>query len=208
MFGCCRGVRRVRGRHWPRRSGTVPGHRCCSPNCWPVESANCLNPDVIVTTERQPQHLPRIAGPATPRGRRSVATPGPLTETEIASRNRIRMSGPWLDGLQSARRILQVSHAGSSWRVAVEAIGWLQRRRRGRRPGRSSGRLHRIGARSPGELLSRCRAHPRTVQHGRLQPGSAYQLRVTADVRWAGWRWTAGWFAVSSPNSGWIRSNG
>ncbi len=92
-----------------------------------VELRELLDPDVIVTTERQLQHLAedRLA-----RDAEGVADLlrllGPLTETEIALRATASDVRPWLDGLQAARRVLQVSYAGSSWWVAVEDIGRLR----------------------------------------------------------------------------------
>lgn len=92
-----------------------------------VELRELLEPDVIVTTERQLQHL---AEDRRARDAEGVADLlrllGPLTETEIASRATASDVRPWLDGLQSARRVLQVSYAGSSWWVAVEDIGRLR----------------------------------------------------------------------------------
>ena len=92
-----------------------------------VELRELLEPDVVVATERQLQHL---AEDRRARDAEGVADLlrllGPLTEAEIADRATASDVGPWLDGLQTARRALQVSYAGSSWWVAVEDLGRLR----------------------------------------------------------------------------------
>ena len=92
-----------------------------------VELRELLEPDVIVATERQLQHL---AEDRRARDAEGVADLlrllGPLTEDEIALRATASDVRPWLDGLQAARRVLPVSYAGSSWWVAVEDIGRLR----------------------------------------------------------------------------------
>jgi len=92
-----------------------------------VELRELLEPDVIVATERQLQHL---AEDRRARDAEGVADLlrllGPLTEVEIAERATASDVGPWLDGLHAARRILPVSYAGSTWWVAVEDIGRLR----------------------------------------------------------------------------------
>ncbi len=92
-----------------------------------VELRELLEPDVIVATERQLQHL---AEERRARDAEGVADLlrllGPLTEDEIAGRATASDVRPWLDGLQAARRVLPVSYAGSRWWVAVEDIGRLR----------------------------------------------------------------------------------
>ena len=92
-----------------------------------VELRELLEPDVVVATERQLQHL---AEDRRARDAEGVADLlrllGPLTEAEIAHRATASDVGPWLDGLQAARRVLQVSYAGSRWWVAVEDLGRLR----------------------------------------------------------------------------------
>ena len=92
-----------------------------------VELRELLEPDVVVATERQLQHL---AEDRRARDAEGVADLlrllGPLTEAEIAERATALDVGPWLDGLQAARRALQVSYADSRWWVAVEDLGRLR----------------------------------------------------------------------------------
>ena len=92
-----------------------------------VELRELLEPDVIVATERQLQHL---AEDRRARDAEGVADLlrllGPLTEVEITERATASSVGPWLDGLHAARRILPVSYAGNTWWVAVEDIGRLR----------------------------------------------------------------------------------
>ena len=92
-----------------------------------VELRDLLDPDVVAATERQLQHL---ADDRKARDAEGVADLlrllGPLTEAEIVSRTTTPDVRPWLDGLLAARRILQVSYAGSAWWVAVEDIGRLR----------------------------------------------------------------------------------
>jgi ATP-dependent helicase Lhr and Lhr-like helicase len=92
-----------------------------------VELRELLDPQVIATTTQQLQHLSsdRLA-----RDAEGVAdllrVLGPLTEHEIADRCTTREVAGWLDGLQSAKRALQVSFADQTWWAAVEDIGLLR----------------------------------------------------------------------------------
>ena len=92
-----------------------------------VELRELLEPDVIVATERQLQHL---AEDRRARDAEGVADLlrllGPLTEAEIDQRATASDVGPWLDDLQAARRVLQVSYAGHTWWAAIEDIGRLR----------------------------------------------------------------------------------
>ena len=92
-----------------------------------VELRELLDPEVIVTTGRQLQHL---AEERRARDAEGVADLlrllGPLTEDEIADRSTASDVGPWLDGLHAARRVLPVSYADSNWWVAIEDIGRLR----------------------------------------------------------------------------------
>ena len=92
-----------------------------------VELRELLEPEVIVATERQLQHL---AEDRRVRDAEGVADLlrllGPLTEVEIIERATTSEVHPWLDGLRAARRVLEVSYAGNSWWVAVEDIGRLR----------------------------------------------------------------------------------
>ena len=92
-----------------------------------IELRDLLDPDVVVATELQLQHL---AADRRARDAEGVADLlrllGPLTEAEIADRCTASDVGAWLDGLRAARRVLQVSYAGSTWWVAVEDIGRLR----------------------------------------------------------------------------------
>ncbi|CAN3127703.1 ATP-dependent helicase [Mycobacterium sp. smrl_JER01] len=92
-----------------------------------VELRELLDADVVATTARQLQHLTpeRLA-----RDAEGVADLlrllGPLTTEEIATRCVSGEIGGWLEGLLSAKRVVQVSFAGQSWWVAVEDIGRLR----------------------------------------------------------------------------------
>lgn len=92
-----------------------------------VELRELLDPDVVVATERQLQHL---AEDRRARDAEGVADLlrllGPLTEAEIAERSIAVDVGPWLDGLRATRRALQVSYAGRQWWVGVEDVGRLR----------------------------------------------------------------------------------
>jgi ATP-dependent Lhr-like helicase len=92
-----------------------------------IELRDLLDPDVVIATELQLQHL---AADRRARDAEGVADLlrllGPLTEAEIADRCTASDVGAWLDGLRAARRVLQVSYAGSTWWVAVEDIGRLR----------------------------------------------------------------------------------
>ncbi|MGP4055305.1 ATP-dependent helicase [Mycobacterium sp. 4D054] len=92
-----------------------------------VELRELLDADVVATTARQLQHLTpeRLA-----RDAEGVADLlrllGPLTTDEIAARCEHSEIGGWLEGLLSAKRVLQVSFAGQSWWAAIEDIGRLR----------------------------------------------------------------------------------
>ena len=92
-----------------------------------VELRELLDPEVVVSTHRQLQHLSpdRLA-----RDAEGVADLlrllGPLTEDEIAERSTASDIGGWLEGLRAARRAVTVSYAGRTWWVAVEDIGRLR----------------------------------------------------------------------------------
>lgn len=92
-----------------------------------VELRELLEADVVAATERQLQHL---AEDRRARDAEGVADLlrllGPLTEAEIADRATASDVRPWLDGLQAARRALEVSYAERRWWVAVEDIGRLR----------------------------------------------------------------------------------
>ncbi|WP_460355214.1 ATP-dependent helicase [Mycobacterium sp. ZZG] len=92
-----------------------------------VELRELLDADVVATTARQLQHLTpeRLA-----RDAEGVADLlrllGPLTTDEIVARCEHSEIGGWLEGLLSAKRVLQVSFAGQSWWAAIEDIGRLR----------------------------------------------------------------------------------
>ena len=92
-----------------------------------VELRELLEPDVVVATERQLQHLAQDRRARDAEGVADLLRLlGPLTEAEIAARSTASEVGAWMDGLHAARRALQVSYAGSTWWVAVEDIGRLR----------------------------------------------------------------------------------
>ncbi|MFG1930452.1 ATP-dependent helicase [Mycobacterium sp. NPDC048908] len=92
-----------------------------------VELRELLDPQVIATTTRQLQHL---AADRLARDAEGIADLlrilGPLTEQEIADRCTTTEVGAWLDGLQAARRVLQVSFADQKWWATIEDIGLLR----------------------------------------------------------------------------------
>ncbi|MGV0715426.1 ATP-dependent helicase [Mycolicibacterium sp. XJ662] len=92
-----------------------------------VELRELLDPQVIVTTTRQLQHL---AEDRRARDAEAVADLlrllGPLTEREVAERATTDDVGGWLDGLRAAKRALTVTFADQTWWVAVEDIGLLR----------------------------------------------------------------------------------
>src|ERR1700741_1136788 len=92
-----------------------------------VELRELLDPEVVVATGRQLQHL---SDDRAARDAEAVADLlrllGPLTEDEIAARAEAADVGGWLEGLRTARRALTVSFAGRNWWVAVEDIGRLR----------------------------------------------------------------------------------
>ncbi|MCG5431687.1 ATP-dependent helicase [Mycobacterium sp. MYCO198283] len=92
-----------------------------------VELRELLDPDVIVATGRQLQHL---AEDRRARDAEGVADLlrllGPLTEAEIVERSEADDVGGWLDGLRADRRAVPVSYAGHTWWAAVEDIGRLR----------------------------------------------------------------------------------
>ncbi len=92
-----------------------------------VELRDLLEPDVVVSTERQLQHLAENRRARDAEGVADLLRLlGPLTEAEIADRSTATEIGPWLDGLLAARRLLHVSYADATWWVAVEDIGRLR----------------------------------------------------------------------------------
>ena len=92
-----------------------------------VELRELLDPDVVVATGRQLQHL---ADDRKARDAEAVADLlrllGPLTTDEIAERCTAPDVDAWLDGLHSARRVLPVSYADRRWWVSVEDVGRLR----------------------------------------------------------------------------------
>ncbi len=92
-----------------------------------VELRELLDPDVIVGTGRQLQHLSADRAARDAEGVADLLRLlGPLTEDEVAARASAVNVGGWLEGLRAARRALTVSFAGRSWWVAVEDIGRLR----------------------------------------------------------------------------------
>ncbi|CAN5198090.1 ATP-dependent helicase [soil metagenome] len=92
-----------------------------------VELRELLDPDVVVATDRQLQHL---TDERAARDAEAVADLlrllGPLSEEEIAARSTASDAGGWLEGLRAAKRALTVAFAGQSWWVAIEDIGRLR----------------------------------------------------------------------------------
>jgi ATP-dependent Lhr-like helicase len=92
-----------------------------------VELRELLDPDVVIATGRQLQHLSadRMA-----RDAEAVADLlrllGPLTTEEVAARAGGADVGGWLEGLSATKRALTVSFAGHSWWVAIEDMGRLR----------------------------------------------------------------------------------
>jgi ATP-dependent Lhr-like helicase len=92
-----------------------------------VELRELLDPDVIVATGRQLQHLSADRAARDAEGVADLLRLlGPLTEDEVAERAAAEDVGGWLEGLRAARRALTVSFAGRSWWVAIEDIGRLR----------------------------------------------------------------------------------
>ncbi|MEX1174360.1 MAG: ATP-dependent helicase [Mycobacterium sp.] len=92
-----------------------------------VELRDLLDPDVVVATDQQLQHL------ATDRRARDAEAVadllrllGPLTEDEISHRATASDVGAWLEELRATKRALSVSYAEQTWWVAVEDIGRLR----------------------------------------------------------------------------------
>ena len=92
-----------------------------------VELRDLLDPDVVVTTDQQLQHL---AADRRARDAEAVADLlrllGPLTEDEIGHRATTPDVGGWLAELRATKRALTVSYAEKTWWVAVEDIGRLR----------------------------------------------------------------------------------
>ena len=92
-----------------------------------VELRDLLDPDVVVTTDQQLQHL---AVDRRARDAEAVADLlrllGPLTEDEISARATTPDVGGWLAELRATKRALTVSYAEKTWWVAVEDIGRLR----------------------------------------------------------------------------------
>lgn len=92
-----------------------------------VELRDLLDPDVVVTTDQQLQHL---AADRRARDAEAVADLlrllGPLTEDEISARATTPDVGGWLAELRATKRALTVSYAERTWWVAVEDIGRLR----------------------------------------------------------------------------------
>ena len=92
-----------------------------------VELRDLLDPDVVVTTDQQLQHL---AADRRARDAEAVADLlrllGPLTEDEIGHRATTSDVGGWLAELRATKRALTVSYAEKTWWVAVEDIGRLR----------------------------------------------------------------------------------
>ena len=92
-----------------------------------VELRDLLDPDVVVTTDQQLQHL---AADRRARDAEAVADLlrllGPLTEDEISARATTPDVGGWLAELRATKRALTVSYAEKTWWVAVEDIGRLR----------------------------------------------------------------------------------
>ncbi|WP_099184637.1 ATP-dependent helicase [Mycobacterium kansasii] len=92
-----------------------------------VELRELLDPEVIVATGRQLQHLTADRAARDAEGVADLLRLlGPLTEDEVAARAGAPDVGGWLEGLRAARRALTVSFAGRNWWVAVEDIGRLR----------------------------------------------------------------------------------
>ncbi|HNP14602.1 MAG TPA: crosslink repair DNA glycosylase YcaQ family protein, partial [Mycobacterium sp.] len=92
-----------------------------------VELRELLDPEVIAATARQLQHLSEDRRARDAEGVADLLRLlGPLTEEEIAQRCTAADVGAWLDGLHTAKRVLQVSYAGQSWWVGIEDIGRLR----------------------------------------------------------------------------------
>jgi ATP-dependent Lhr-like helicase len=92
-----------------------------------VELRELLDPQVIVSTTRQLQHLSDDRKARDAEGIADLLRVlGPLTEAEIAERCTTTEVGGWLDGLQASKRALTVSFADRTWWVAVEDIGLLR----------------------------------------------------------------------------------
>ncbi|MGK2865725.1 MAG: Lhr family ATP-dependent helicase, partial [Mycobacterium sp.] len=92
-----------------------------------VELRDLLDPDVVIATNRQLQHLDADRAARDAEGIADLLRLlGPLTEPEITERCVDADIGGWLEGLRAARRALTVSFAGSTWWVAVEDVALLR----------------------------------------------------------------------------------
>ena len=151
-----------------------------------VELRELLDPEVVVATGRQLQHL---SADRAARDAEAVADLlrllGPLTEDEVADRASIADGTDirgWLEGLRAARRALTVSFAGRSWWVAIEDIGRLRDGVGAAVPVGVPAAFTEEVADPLGELLGRyARTHtPFTTAQAAARFGLG--LRVTADV--------------------------
>lgn len=92
-----------------------------------IELRELLDPEVIAATARQLQHL---ADDRKARDAEAVADLlrllGPLTLAEIKHRCHAADPAPWLDGLFTSKRAVNVGYAGQRWWVAIEDIGRLR----------------------------------------------------------------------------------
>ncbi|CAN5528891.1 ATP-dependent helicase [soil metagenome] len=92
-----------------------------------VELRELLEADVITSTGSQLQHLTSERAVRDAEGLADLLRLlGPLTEDEAAQRSNGADVGPWLAGLQDAKRVLRVSFADRTWWVAIEDIGRLR----------------------------------------------------------------------------------
>src|SRR6201992_2432113 len=111
-----------------RRAAALSWHPTLLAECLGgVELRELLDPDVVVGTGRQLQHL---SADRAARDAEAVASLlrllGPLTADEVAERAGGADVGGWLEALFAAKRALPVSFAGGSWWVAIEDIGRLR----------------------------------------------------------------------------------
>ncbi|ORB30670.1 ATP-dependent helicase [Mycolicibacterium parafortuitum] len=92
-----------------------------------VELRELLDADVIANTTRQLQHLTPERAVRDAEGVADLLRLlGPLTADEIGERCVQSDVGGWLEGLLTAKRVLTVSYAGTTWWAAIEDIGRLR----------------------------------------------------------------------------------
>ncbi|BBY78816.1 DEAD/DEAH box helicase [Mycolicibacterium parafortuitum] len=92
-----------------------------------VELRELLDADVIANTTRQLQHLTPERAVRDAEGVADLLRLlGPLTADEIGERCAQSDVGGWLEGLLTAKRVLTVSYAGTTWWAAIEDIGRLR----------------------------------------------------------------------------------